>query len=70
MVAALEERIGELQSTMQRLIPEHDAERAWLEHDRAGRIEDAARQAEQLARQGREMFARLAEASAKAGGAG
>jgi len=69
VVAALEERIEELQSTIQRLILERDAERAWLEHERAGRHDDAARHAEQLTQQASEMSRSIAEEAAKAGSA-
>jgi hypothetical protein len=69
VVAALEERIEELQSTIQRVILERDAERAWLEHERAARHEDAARHAEQLATQASEMARGLAAEAAKAGAA-
>lgn len=67
VVAALEDRIEELQTTIQRVILERDAERAWLEHERAGRNEDAAAHAAQLAQMSGEMSARLAEEAAKAG---
>ncbi len=65
VVAALEERIEELQATIQRVVLERDAERAWLEHERAGRNDDAARHAEQLAELTREMSGKLGEMSAK-----
>lgn len=67
VVAALEERIEELQGTIQRVILERDAERSWLEHERAGRHADATAHAERLAELSREMSARLAEAAGKTG---
>ncbi len=78
VVAALEERIQELRSTIQRLTLERDAERAWLEHERAGRIADEAQHAEQLASQAErdanraaalstEMSAKLSEEANKTG---
>lgn len=67
VVAALEDRIEELQSTIQRVVLERDAERAWLEHERAGRNADAAQHAAQLETLSRDMSARLMEESAKAG---
>lgn len=67
VVAALEDRIEELQGTIQRVILERDAERAWLEHERAGRNADAAQHAAQLETFSRDMSARLMEASSKAG---
>lgn len=71
VVAALEERIEEQRSTIQRVILERDAERAWLEHERAGRIADAARHAEQLASEmaalSADLSARLAEQANKVG---
>lgn len=71
VVAALEERIEELRSTIHRVTLERDAERAWLEHERAGRIADAARHAEQLASEmaalAADFSARLAEQASKAG---
>jgi len=67
VVAALEERIDELQATIQRVILERDAERAWLEHERAGRIADAAQHAEQLAALSSDMSAKVADAASRAG---
>lgn len=71
VVAALEERIEELRATIQRVTLERDAERAWLEHERAGRIADAARHAEQLAREmaalSADLSAKLAEQASQAG---
>ena len=67
VVAALEDRIEALQSTIQRVILERDAERAWLEHERAGRHSDAAQHAVQLEALSRDMSAQLMEASVKMG---
>jgi len=63
LVAAMERRITELQQTIHRLVLERDAERAWLEHEREGRIDDAARHTDQL----KEMSGQLAEAAAQYG---
>lgn len=67
VVAVLEDRIEELQATIQRVILERDAERAWLEHERAGRHADAAQHAAQLDVLSRDMAAQLMGESAKAG---
>jgi len=71
VVAVLEDRIDDLRATIQRLILERDAERAWREHEQAGRHADAARHAEQLAGElaalSSDMSARLAAEASKAG---
>ena len=67
VVTVLEERIAELQLTIQRVILERDAERAWLEHERAGRHADAALHATQLAEMSQDMSARLAQEAGTAG---
>ena len=71
VLAVLEERIEDMQGTIQRLILERDAERAWREHEQAGRNADAAQHAEQLARElaalSADMSARLASEASKAG---
>jgi len=63
LLTAMAERVAELQQTIHRLVLERDAERAWLEHEREGRIDDAARHADQL----REMSGKLAEAASQYG---
>lgn len=67
VVAILEDRIEELQATIRRVILERDAERAWLEHERAARHEDAAQHAAQLEALSRDMSAQLMDEAAKAG---
>ena len=67
VVAVLEERIDELQGTIQRVVLERDAERAWLEHERAGRNADAAQHAVQLDALSRDMSTQLMEQAGKAG---
>jgi len=71
VLAVMEERIEDLQGTIQRLILERDAERAWREHEQAGRHTDAAQHAEQLARElaalSSDMSTRLATEASKTG---
>lgn len=62
---AMEQRLADMQRVLDRVLTERDAERAWREHEREGRIADAARHEQQLL----EFSARLADEAARAAAA-
>jgi len=64
-LTAMEQRLADMQRVLDRVLAERDAERAWREHEREGRLADAQRHEQQLL----ELSQRLAEESARAASA-
>jgi len=62
---AMEQRLADMQRMLDRVLAERDAERAWREHEREGRLADAQRHEQQLL----ELSQRLAEEAARAASA-
>jgi hypothetical protein len=65
LLTAMEQRLADMQRVLDRVLAERDAERAWREHEREGRLADAQRHEQQLL----DLSHRLAEASARAAAA-